>query len=151
MAGLKKNGGITARLVGPVEISGDIEIRQTLEKHFLDGVALSLNLTRNLGIQRPVVVGQATQDVQECFADLLLSALRIGNRVNLVNRPLPLLELPLRNLVHPVQKGISNGLLSKKRKGNQKSCTQYGDVRQSHGALPRIWSRCGPLDARLTL
>ena len=122
MAGLKKNGRVTARLVGPVEIAGDIEIRQTLEKHLLDGVALSLNLTGDFGIQRPVVVGQTAQEFQKRFADLLFPALRIGNGMNLVNRPLPLLKLPLRNLVHPAEQGVSNGLLRTKGAGEEKRC-----------------------------
>src|SRR5439155_7162724 len=118
--------------------AGDVEIRQTLEKHFLDGVALSLNLTRDLGIQRPAVVGQTAQDFEECFADLLFPALRLGNGVDLVNRPLPLLKLPLRDLIHPAEKGVSNGLLRRKGVGNEKRCAQQGDVRQFHGTLPRI-------------
>ena len=124
VAGLKKNGGVTAGLVGPVKVAGDIEIRQTLEKHFLDGVAVRLDLTRDLGIQRPVVVGQTAQDFQQGFANLLFPALRLGNRVDLVDSPLPLLELPLRDLVHPAEKGVALGFLRKKRVGNEKSRTQ---------------------------
>ena len=124
VARLKQNGGVTARLVGPVKIAGDIEIRQALEQHFLDGVAVRLDLTRDLGIQRPVVVGQTAQDFQQGFANLLFPALRLGNRVDLVDSPLPLLELPLRDLVHPAEKGVALGFLRKKRVGNEKSCTQ---------------------------
>src|SRR5207249_3338276 len=132
VAGLKKNGRVTARLVRPVEIAGDVEIRQTLEKHFLDGVALSLNLTRDLGIQRPAVVGQTAQDFEECFADLLFPALRLAKGVDLVNRLLPLLKLPLRYLVHPAEKGVSNGLLRREGVENEKRCAHQGDVRQFH-------------------
>ena len=64
MAGLQKHGGIATRLVGPVKVGGYIEARQTLENYFLDGVVLSLDTTRNSGIQRAIVVGQTADQRQ---------------------------------------------------------------------------------------
>jgi hypothetical protein len=138
MAGLEKYGGVSAGFIGPVDVTCDIEIRQTLEKHFLNGVALCLNLARHPGIQRPAVVGQATQEFQKLYTDLLFPALRLGHRVDLVYHPLALLQLPLRDLVHPAEERVVNGLLRREGARDKKHCTQYGDFRQFHEVLPRL-------------
>src|SRR5437867_11888535 len=82
MAGLQKNSRISTGLVGPVKISGDKEARQALKNHFLNGEGLPLDTAPNSGIQRPVVIGQTAQNIEECFANPFFPALGVGHRVD---------------------------------------------------------------------
>ena len=75
-------------------------------------------------MQRPIVIRQTTQNFQERLADLLFPTLRLGNGVDLINRFLSFLQLPLCNPVHPAKKWVANGFLRKKEAGNQKRYTQ---------------------------
>ena len=115
MARLEKNGRISTGLVGPVKIGGDKEARQALKNHFLNGVGLRLDTASNFGIQRPVVIGQTTQNLEECFANPFFPALRVGNCPDFNNGALPPLQLLLCNLVHPSEKRLLDGGLSSKR------------------------------------
>src|SRR5262249_48608874 len=118
-------------------IGSDIEIRQTLEENLLDCVAVSLDLPRDLRMQRPVVVRQTTQKLQNGFADLLFSPLGFGNSVDLIYRSLALLQLALRNLVHPAKKRILDRLfLGKKEARNQECSAQQKNYPQFHQMLP---------------
>ena len=103
---LQKNSRITARTVWPVKIGGDKKARQTLKDDLLDNAGLSFQTARNSGIQRTVVVWQATQDLNQCFTDIFLSPLGISNRADCRYFALSLLELLLRNLVHPAEKWV---------------------------------------------
>ena len=106
VAGLQKDSGIAAGLVGPVEIGGDVEPRQALEDHLLDDVALGLNAAGDFGIQRAAVVGQTAEQRQHRLADRLFPALGIGDIVDIGNGGFPPLELLLRDLIHPPQEGV---------------------------------------------
>ena len=79
MAGLQQDSRIAARLVGPVEIGGDVEARQTFEDHLLDGVAFGLDAAGDCGIQRTVVLGQAADEREERLAHELFPAFGIGD------------------------------------------------------------------------
>src|SRR5450759_4835585 len=124
MAGLQKHPGIPPRLVGPVEIGGDIEVWQTLENHFLDRIVLTLYTAANSGIQRTAVIGQTADQRQKGLADRLLPALRAVDIVNFGNGVFPPLQLLLRDLVHPPEKWVLGGLLSGERSEIEKSGKQ---------------------------
>src|SRR5437660_5167606 len=115
MPGLKKDRRIATRPVGPVKIRGDKEAGYTLETHFFDDIVFVLDTTCNFGIQRTVVIGQTTENLEESFADKLFSAFGVGYRTNFGYVSIPFRQLFLRDLIHPLKKGILRRLLSGKR------------------------------------
>ena len=82
VACLQKHGRVAARLVRPVEIRGHIVARQAFVDDLLDNVTVSLNLPGHSGIERPCVVSQATQSVENFPADDFFAAIGVRNRTN---------------------------------------------------------------------
>ncbi len=115
VAGLQQHPGITTGLVRPVNIRSDKKARQAFENHFLDRVVPSLDTAGNSWIQRTVVVGQTADKRQKCFADELFPAFRVGDAANFADGIFPLLQLPLSDLIHPPEKWVRSGLLSRER------------------------------------
>src|SRR5579859_4467398 len=143
MAGLQKNSGITAGLVGPVEIRGDVEAGQTFENYFFDHIALTLDTAVDSGIQRAGVIGQPTDQREQLFTDRSFSALGVGDAADFGNDLLPLLKLLLRDLVHPPQQGILIRLLRAERW--EESAAQKRNGRQFHDTI--LWPTCrDPVD-----
>ena len=125
---------ITAGLRRAINVSGNEEARQTLEQHLLDGVAFSVDAAGDARVQGSVVIRQATENVEESLANPLLAALRFRDRVNCCNGSLALIELSLRDLVHPVKKGIRRVLLGGSEQGADSNPTCNGKSNNSHRA-----------------
>lgn len=123
MAGPEQNRRLAARLIGPVDIPRDVNARQSFKNHLLDDIAVRLNLARYPGVERPFIVRQTAQQFEEFFAHPFLPALGLSPGVNLADGEVALLELPLCDLVHPLQDRIPGGPLSRKGQGSEKCRT----------------------------
>ena len=92
-----------AALFGQVQVGRDIKLGETLEDDFLDGVARTVDPSRHARIQRPTVVREPTQQLQNFGAHLRLASLRFGHGVDFCQRGLTIGELLLRDAVHPAE------------------------------------------------
>ncbi|PYT38819.1 MAG: hypothetical protein DMG45_22050 [Acidobacteria bacterium] len=98
-------------MIGPVKIGGDKKAGQALENNLFDGVALSLDAARSSCMERPVVIRQTAQYLEDFLAHHLLPAFRVGHRANLGDGVLPRLKFLLCDLVHPSEKRVIGRLL----------------------------------------
>ena len=147
-----ESGGLRGEIIGPSEIAKYHPFLDTfgVKAAFLtvtDGHVAPADVTnamaagaRALGAEiyrRTRVTDIRQLATGEWRSPPSIPALRLGHRVDLVYHPLALLQLPLRDLVHPAEERVVNGLLRKEGAGDKKHCTQYGDFRQFHEVLPR--------------
>src|SRR5581483_10340283 len=115
MTCLQKNSRVAPSLVRPVQIRGHIKARQALEDHLFNRIVISLNSARDRRIEGTVVLRQPANNRQKCLAHPALPALRIGDVFDLGDGVFATLQLLLRNLIHPPQKGVRSNLLSVER------------------------------------
>ena len=89
-----------------VEIGRNEVLRQTLEDHFLDDVAGFFNAAGDACVEGAAIIRQPANQLQNFRAYPTLAGFSLIGRLHRPDCGLALVELLLRNLIHPVKKPV---------------------------------------------
>ncbi len=101
VSGRHQHGGIAARPVRPIKVGGDEITGEAFEDDLLQSVGRIGQAAGNPGVQRPMIIRQPADQLEEFCADPLSAAVGVSRVLDLRNRALSPRELLLRDLVHP--------------------------------------------------